>query len=240
MFLFRKRANSRLADDDIRLVWQAVSVLLDYPTEATVRFALALGPQLDSLPSALGDPLRRFTERVVGSELGDLQRQFVETFDHTRRCCPYLTYYCYGDTRRRGIGLVEFKNAYKLAGLDLTEEELPDHICVVTAYGAQADLAGAMKFLTGYRPGVEMMRLALQDLDSAWADVAVALCATLPPLQGDEADAVIRLIEQGPPNEEVGVDGDPWDPRVGSTLQSQANNPAPADLGATIAVGAPR
>ena len=33
------------------------------------------------------------------------------------------------------------------------------------------------------------------------------MCATLPALRGDESEAVRRLIEQGPPAEEVGLEG---------------------------------
>ncbi|GLB64437.1 hypothetical protein NCCP2495_23160 [Dietzia sp. NCCP-2495] len=34
--------------------------------------------------------------------LTELQAEHVETFDLRRRCCPYLTYYRFGDTRKRG------------------------------------------------------------------------------------------------------------------------------------------
>ena len=56
------------------------------------------------------------------------------------------------------------------------------------------------------------------------AGALLALCDTLPALKGDEADAVRRLVEQGPPAEEVGLEG------YGAPLISSA----------TIPVGAPR
>ncbi len=46
------------------------------------------------------------------------------------------------------------------------------------------------------------------------ADAALVLCATLPQLRGDDADAVQRLIAQGPPAEEVGLDAYSLDPRL--------------------------
>jgi nitrate reductase molybdenum cofactor assembly chaperone NarJ/NarW len=60
----------------------------------------------------------------------------------------------------------------------------------------------------------------------------VALCDTLPELAGTEADAVRRLVEQGPPAEEVGLAGYAADPAL-------ASGPALISS-ATIPVGAPR
>ena len=35
----------------------------------------------------------------------------------------------------------------------------------------------------------------------------MALCSTLPPLDADDRDAVLRLAEEGPEEETVGLDG---------------------------------
>ena len=40
---------------------------------------------------------------------------------------------------------------------------------------------------------------------SPWATLLDAVTATLPPLRGDERDAVRRLAAEGPPEEEVGL-----------------------------------
>ncbi len=50
----------------------------------------------------------------------------METFDLRRRCALYLTYYRYGDTRKRGMAMLAFKAAYRAAGLEPTDSELPD------------------------------------------------------------------------------------------------------------------
>jgi nitrate reductase delta subunit len=56
-----------------------------------------------------------------------------------------------------------------------------------------------------HRAGLELLRLSLRDLRSPWFSVVDAVCATLPPLRGDERDAVRRLAAEGPPEEEVGL-----------------------------------
>ena len=56
-----------------------------------------------------------------------------------------------------------------------------------------------------HRAGLELLRLSLRDMGSPWASLVDAVTATLPPLRGDERDAVRRLAAEGPPEEEVGL-----------------------------------
>lgn len=224
-----------LSDRDLAASWQVVSLLLDYPTEELVGRRDLLGSAAATVPATVADPLRRFLAVLGSTPLGRLQRDYVETFDVTRRCCLYLTYFAHGDTRKRGLALVQFKQAYRRAGAELDTQELPDHLSVVLEFGATCDLEAAWRLLNDHRAGVEMLRIALSDKGSPWHDVVVALVATLPALRGDDADQVAALIAQGPPSEEVGLDLQPYamDPRL---------NPRPSDateLGTTIPVGAP-
>jgi len=117
--------------------------------------------------------------------------------------------------------------------------ELPDHLCAVLQLGATVDADAAWRLLIEHRAGVEMLRLALTGwrnddgtTGSPWAAALLALCGTLPALEGTEADAVRRLVEQGPPAEEVGLAGYAADPAL-------ASGPALISS-ATIPVGAPR
>lgn len=227
MFGLTRRAGSA----DARSVWAACAALLDYPTPELIgsldRVA-ALVPTDPGLQDLIG--------HLRDTPVGDLQQQYVETFDHTRRCALYLTYFSYGDTRRRGAALLRFKQAYRDAGLawEDAEGELPDHLCAVLQLGALADADTTQRLLQDHRAGLEMLRLALADwrgrdgtIGSPWHAAVAAVCRTLPDLRGDEADACRRLVEQGPPAEEVGLDG------YGSV------DPTPV-IATSIPVGAPR
>jgi nitrate reductase delta subunit len=215
--------------DSARPVWAALSVLLDYPTPALVA-------SLDAVEALVPGHARLvpLIAHLRDTQIGTLQAEYVATFDHTRKCALYLTYFSYGDTRRRGMALVHFKDAYRAAGVEWDEStgELPDHLCAVLQLGATVDADAAWRLLLDHRAAVEMLRLALTGwrnddgtTGSPWAAGLDALCDTLPTLQGDEADAVRRLVEQGPPAEEVGLEG------YGSS---------PIIAPATIPVGAPR
>ena len=225
MFPFT-RAQAR--PEAARPVWAVLSVLLDYPTAELVS-------SVDVLEALAPDNahLAPLFAHLRDTDLGALQQEYVATFDHTRKCALYLTYFAYGDTRRRGMALVQFKETYRAAGVEWDDEtgELPDHLCAVLQFGATVDAEGAWRLLDDHRAAVEMLRLALcgwrnddGTTGSPWAGALLALCDTLPALKGDEADAVRRLVEQGPPAEEVGLEG------YGAPLISSASIP----------VGAPR
>lgn len=55
----------------------------------------------------------------------------METFDLRRRCALDLTYYRYGETRKRGTAMLAFKAAYRAAGLEPSDGELPDYLLLV-------------------------------------------------------------------------------------------------------------
>jgi nitrate reductase delta subunit len=184
--------------------WQLASVLLGYPDETLAAQLPKLADEVQLLPEAAAAPLRRFLAHAKATSTLDLARHFVDTFDHTRRCCLYLTYYAHGDTRKRGVALLELKTAYRAAGLELAPDELPDHLAVVLEY-AGTDPRGGRQLLLDHRAGIELLRLALGDAGSPYADVLTAVTSPLPPLGRDEREAVHRLAVQGPPTEEVGL-----------------------------------
>lgn len=236
------RRRGRLVPDgrqarDLARSWQVISLLLDYPSEDLIGRLPMLRTVLDQLPEGVRVPSSRLCDHLEATEPMQLQRDYVETFDTTRRCCLYLTYFAHGDTRKRGLALVQFKQAYRRCGVELDADELPDHLAVVLEFGAAHDLQVAWKLLNDHRAGLEVLRISLQDRNSPWSDAVVALCATLPELHGDGAEALQRLIQQGPPREEVGLDLTPYavDPYLSPHRHQQPSQPV--NLGARIPVG---
>jgi nitrate reductase delta subunit len=224
----RLRAGSRpLADDTTALAWQLGAALIDYPTPGLVEHLDELLAAAQTLPRPLAEPLVRFLAYLEGTDLAAAQEHYVATFDHTRRCCLYLTYFTHGDTRKRGLALVQLKQAYRHAGVALVEDELPDHLSVVLQFGATVDLDTAWELLVTHRASVEMLRLALAQRQSPWHDVAQLICATLPAIGGDDLDAVARLLASGPPVEDVGLAAYAMDPRLNPTPVGVEDLPDP-------------
>lgn len=193
------------APDIHPVAWQVQSLLLAYPDEQLLDRLDLLRRSAATLPAPAGAPLLRFLDHVASTRPGDLAADYVATFDHRKRCCLFLTYYAYGDTRQRGMALLHLKQAYAAAGLSLVDDELPDHLCVILEFAGTGDPAAGRALLLAHRAGLELLRLALRDMNSPWADVLDSVSATLPPLAGDERDAVARLAAQGPPEERVGL-----------------------------------
>lgn len=191
-------------DERRAAAWQAQSLLLGYPDDELIGRLDLLRRVTATLDEPVGAPLRRFLEHASRTRQRDLAADYVATFDHRKRCCLFLTYYAHGDTRRRGMALLALKQTYTAAGLRLTDDELPDHLAVMLEYAAIGPQPGAA-LLVEHRAGLELLRLALRDSDSPWADVLDSVSATLPPLGGDQRSAVARLAAQGPPQEQVGL-----------------------------------
>lgn len=201
----RRRVKSRQREQQITIIWQAASLLLDYPDETLLRRLPMLRVAVAGLPGETGAGLSSLIARLQSTPLDELQAQYVETFDNRRRCNLYLTYFAHGDTRKRGLALLRFKQTFQQSGFDLTEGELPDHLCVVLEYGATIDREAGRSLMLDHRAGLELLRLSLRDIHSPWSGAVDAVCATFPPLGGDERDAVRRLAAEGPPEEEVGL-----------------------------------
>ena len=224
-----------LTDDQVRATWQACSLLLDYPSPDQPLDVVA--PVVDALPDVVAEPLRRFLGHRLGTPLVDLQADYVETFDTRRRCTLFLTYFLHGDTRKRGMALLRFKQTYLAAGLDLDDTELPDHLAVVLEFAATADLDAGRQLLLDHRAGLELLRLSLAEVGSAWADVVTAVCAGLPAVSLEDRELVRSLAESGPPEEEVGLT--PYgEPGFDAALTDPRYRP-PAGTGGPVDLGLP-
>jgi nitrate reductase molybdenum cofactor assembly chaperone NarJ/NarW len=213
---------------------QVASLLIGYPEEELIGRLPLLRAAVAPLPDDLAGPLGRFLDHLETTPLTDQQAAYVETFDLRRRCSLYLTYYAYGDTRRRGMALLQFKHLYKRAGLELSDAELPDHLAVVLEFTATGDVVRGERLLHEHRPGLELIRLALEDRRSPYLDVLRAVCATLPPVRAEDREAVLRLAQEGPPTEDVGLDpygATPFAPP--EYMPQQASPRAPTSTGAS-------
>jgi nitrate reductase delta subunit len=160
----------------------------------------------DSLPKQAQLQLTSFLDHLASIPLIQAQSDYVATFDLQRRNCLYLTYYLNGDTRRRGMALWRFQEAYQSRGLAIAEGELPDFLPVVLelAAGGEQDLALAL--LMEHRAGLEVLQQSLAAMQSPYADVVALLNDSFPEPTQAVLDTARTLAEQGPPNEDVGLE----------------------------------
>jgi nitrate reductase delta subunit len=181
------------------------SVLLQYPTAALFdgldeldAFAAGTGPRSSR------EALRRFLGWLRATPPTAVAQHYVRTFDLRRRSALYLTYYRYGDTRKRGMAMVVFKTAYRDAGFTPTDDELPDYLPMVLDFATLSERG--QKLLHGHRTDLELLRRALVKVDSPYAAVVAAVCDDLPRLGKREIGQVLAAWEAGPPREDVGIE----------------------------------
>ena len=185
--------------------WALLSYLLRYPDADVADARDELAAEVAALPDG---PVRAALERFLAGWTGDqttLAARYVETFDLRRRASLHLTYYAHGDTRERGMALLRLKKLYRAAGLPMQSAELPDHLTVMLAFAALAPTGRGETLLAEHRPAIELLRLSLHDLSSAYAHVLDAIAAVLPALSVTERGEVARLAREGPPEEAVGL-----------------------------------
>lgn len=197
--------NLKYPEDVLARAWQSASMLLQYPDEELLARMDFLTEVADSLPVRLGAGLRATIDHLQRQPLSVSEADYVDTFDNRRRGCLFLTYFSNGETRKRGLALLRIKEEYTRAGLVLTEDELPDHLCVVLEFAATTDQRAGLRIILNNRAGLELLRLHLTEIGSPWGGAMEAVCATLPPLKGKDRDAVQRLIAEGPAEEQVGL-----------------------------------
>jgi nitrate reductase molybdenum cofactor assembly chaperone NarJ/NarW len=184
----------------------AASMLLRYPTAALLDVDADVADAARRFRPSAREPLERFLAHRRETPPLELEQEYVETFDLRRRRTLNVSYYLYGDTRRRGVALLRLKRMYAAAGLVLDSDELPDHLPAMLEFAAFAPDGYGDRVLAEHRVGLELLRLGLRDSGRPHAGVLDAVCAALPSLGVRELAAVRRLAAEGPPDEQVGLE----------------------------------
>ena len=181
-----------------------VSMLLTYPSD-DLRDAVRELPD-DELDDRTRGSLRELLDWYRSAPVTELQRSYVDTFDFTKRNSLHLTYHLHGDRRQRGLALLRLKQAYTAAGLDATEQELPDYLPMMLEFAAAAPEPAGRDLLAEHRVSIELIRSSLRDQDSPWAPLLEMVGRALPGLTRSQIARLRRLAAEGPPSEEVGLE----------------------------------
>jgi len=185
--------------------YKLASLLLQYPTPALfdgVEHLSAVTAEMS--PKASREGFSRFLSWLRVTPPSEAAAHYVETFDLRRRCALYLTYFRYGDTRKRGMSMLAVKSSYRRAGYVPTDDELPDYLPMVLDFAALSPRGTAL--LRAHRADLELLRRALRQAETPYAHLLDAVCAQLPRLARRDLLLVDRAWTDGPPSEEVGLE----------------------------------
>ncbi|WP_454165087.1 nitrate reductase molybdenum cofactor assembly chaperone [Gordonia iterans] len=213
MSLFR-RPNRATPDRESRVIYQIASLCLQYPDETLLAQAGLLHDALAGQPDSVSTrALTRFAGHLDTTDPDVLRESYVRDFDLSRHQTLYLTYWSDGDTRRRGSALAAIKQTYRESDFLVdTHGELPDYLPMVLEFAARVNPETGRMLLIEHRASLELIRIALQEKDSPYADVLAAVCATLPGDSPADKATALSMRTSSPAVERVGLE--PGDPRL--------------------------
>jgi len=179
------------------VVYQSANLLLCYPTQELVERLDMLREVLTG--TGLAHHFESWLSRLETIPLSELQSDYVQEFDLSRRHSLHLSYWSAGDTRRRGMELLGYKDTFKASGVDLTGNgELPDYLPAILEFAACIDEEAGYAMLQRHRAEIEMLRISVSDDDLPQAGVLTAVCETLPgasPVTRDDARNMLQSTE---------------------------------------------
>ncbi len=184
--------------------YKLASVLLQYPTAAIFAGLDQLDEFAATTPKSTRSEFAAFLHWLRETPPTEVAQHYVQTFDLRRRCALYLTYYRYGDTRKRGMAMLLFKHAYRSAGFEPASDELPDYLPMVLDFAALSPRGE--KLLHQHHTDLELLRRALEKAKTPYAHLLTAVCSQQPKLGRRELAQVVAAWESGPPREEVGLE----------------------------------
>lgn len=187
--------------------YKLCSLLLSYPDDELLAARDELCAAAEALPaSPTRAALERFCRWWRDQDPIALAQCYVATFDLEKRCGLYLTFYGEGDRRERGMALLRLRKLYRAAGLPQGDGELPDYLPMMLEFAADAPSGRGELVLREHRAALELVRMALRDRESPYADVLDAICLTLGELSIAERARAAALAASGPPQELVGLE----------------------------------
>ena len=129
---------------------RALSRLLQYPDRELMDHLSEVATALYEMPKLskkvqLG--LQEFVNNLEASDLMDSQENYVECFDRGRATSLHLFEHVHGDSRERGQAMVDLLQTYKEGGLQLSANELPDHLSIILEFASTLPLDQAKQFV---------------------------------------------------------------------------------------------
>lgn len=117
--------------------FKALGILLWYPTTEWLEGASDLCDLIEQEAIVRKDQLpalRSLINQLKGTDLLELQEDYVDTFDRVRSLSLHLFEHVHGESRDRGQAMVDLAERYKEQGFGLAASELPDYLPVFLEY----------------------------------------------------------------------------------------------------------
>jgi len=132
--------------------YKILSLLLSYPTEELQEFLPEAVRELAE-EKLLGEkPMEetgKFATHFGQYDLIDWQAEYVQLFDTGRSVSLYLFEHLKGDSKDRGQAMVDLIEEYRMHGMELSSDELPDYLPVILEFLSSLEPEEAAEMLSG-------------------------------------------------------------------------------------------
>jgi nitrate reductase delta subunit len=162
------------------IVFKALSALLAYPVEAMLDALPEIAAVIEQpgvLPARDRRALRELIDELAAGDPIDLQERYVALFDRGRATSLHLFEHLHGESRERGTAMVDLKQVYARAGLQLAVGELPDYLPALLEFLSLRPREEGLEMLQDCAHILRSIGDALHARDSRYSAIFAALLA---------------------------------------------------------------
>lgn len=184
--------------------FKILGLLLTYPEGSLYQAEdelLAILRRESVLPSRFIVSIGQFLQAQKCRELLQVQEEYVDTFDSGRAHCLHLFEHIHGESRDRGLAMVNLMEAYASKGLYIESGELPDYLPLFMEYLSCCPFKEACELLGEAIDVIAMIGAKLQRRQSPYA----VIFASLEALSAVSVDKtrVAQALESAPKDPET-------------------------------------
>jgi nitrate reductase delta subunit len=179
------------------MTYRALALLLRYPNAEVQALAPAALAAIDDealVPAPIRRALGKLAGELTSEDLFELQERYVWLFDRTRSLSLNLYEHVHGETRDRGPAMVGLLELYRSHGLELSANELPDHLPVFLEFLSTLPDAEAASLLGEAAHVLQAIGERLHKRGSVYRAVFGALSALA--ADGADRDALAALMAE--------------------------------------------
>jgi nitrate reductase molybdenum cofactor assembly chaperone NarJ/NarW len=165
---------------------RAIAWLLRYPDDALRDSLPSIRNALHEAGSLKSDRLQEIYALITAlTTRGSFKAEsaYIDLFDRGRRAALHLFEHVHGDSRDRGPAMIDLLQTYAAAGLNPTDDELPD-------YASTQPSAEARAFLREFTHILRTIFSVLVDKKNAFGNGYASVIAAVIELAGERAERV--------------------------------------------------
>lgn len=183
--------------------YKILALLLAYPEAETVTAFPGMRDVLAReavLPHAHQAALGALMGELADGDLVDAQERYVALFDRTRSLALHLFEHVHGDSRDRGMAMVNLIEVYRKKGLTIAAHELPDYLPLFLEFLSLLPPAEAQAHLKDAAHILAAIHARLVKRGSAYAAPFAALLflagAKTAPVPAEDEDDSLEALDR--------------------------------------------